>query len=73
METHVSSLRAIVCLGAFLWCPGLTEADGADWKVLREDSYGNNFSYDAASIKQTAALSNYYLPRLLYVNSLVLK
>lgn len=55
MKTHLSSLRAIVCLGAFLWCLGLAEAEGADWKVLREDSYGNRFSYDAASVKQTAS------------------
>jgi hypothetical protein len=51
MKTHVKA--AIVCMSAFLWCLGSAEAGRADWRVIQESSYGDTFSYDAASVKHT--------------------
>lgn len=54
MKSHLSFLKAaIACLGVFLFF-GFAVAEGADWKVLREDNY-NKFSYDAASVKHTVS------------------
>lgn len=55
MKTHVIFLKAaFVCLGVFLYL-GLVEAERVDWKILRQDSYGQKFAYDAASVKQTTS------------------
>lgn len=43
-------MATILCLSVFAF--GLAEAEGADWKVLRQDTYGNSFSYDTASVKK---------------------
>ncbi len=43
---------AIVCLCVFSWCPGIAGAERADWKVLQQSTYGDTFSYDAASVKR---------------------
>ena len=52
MKTYgVFFMATILCLSVFPFV--LAEAEGADWKVLREDTYGNSFSYDAASVKKT--------------------
>jgi predicted membrane metal-binding protein len=51
MKTHLRV--AIVCVGAFLWCFASAEAERADWKVLQQSTYGDTFSYDAASVKHT--------------------
>jgi hypothetical protein len=51
MKTHLRV--AVVCVGAFLWWLGPAEAERADWRVLQESSYGDTFSYDAASVKHT--------------------
>jgi hypothetical protein len=51
MKTHLR--LAIVCVGAFLWCLSSAEAERADWKVLQQSTYGDTFSYDAASVKHT--------------------
>lgn len=34
---------------------GSAVAAKSDWRVLQQDSYGNKFSYDAASVKRTAS------------------
>jgi hypothetical protein len=52
MKAFLASIIAIVCLSVFLWCHCLAEAEGADWKTLRQDAYGNKFSYDAESVKR---------------------
>ena len=50
MKTH---LMAMMCMGVFLWCFGFAEAGQADWKVLQDSKYGDTWSYDAASVKNT--------------------
>ena len=40
-------------MGVFLLGLASAEAGRADWKVLQESSYGDTFSYDAASVKHT--------------------
>lgn len=55
MKSYLSFLQAAIgCLIVFLFL-GSAVAGQADWKVLREDSYHNKFSYDAASVKHTAS------------------
>jgi hypothetical protein len=44
---------AIACVGVFLCCLGPAVAECADWKVLQQSTYGDTFSYDAASVKHT--------------------
>jgi hypothetical protein len=51
MKTHLRV--TIMCMGALLWCLGSTEAGQADWKVLQQSTYGDTWSYDAASVKKT--------------------
>jgi hypothetical protein len=53
MKAFLASIIMLVCLSVFLWCHCPAEAEGADWKTLREDAYGNKFSYDAESVKRT--------------------
>ena len=51
MKTYLR--LTIMCMGAFLWWLGFAEAERADWKVLQESTYGDTWSYDAASVKNT--------------------
>ena len=51
MKTHLRV--AIACVSVFLWYLGSVEAERADWKVLQQSTYGDTFSYDAASVKHT--------------------
>ena len=51
MKTYVNV--TILCLGVFLWCLAFAKAERADWKVLQESKYGDTWSYDAASVKNT--------------------
>jgi len=51
MRTYLSVI--IVCMGVFLLCLGSAEAAQADWKILQESKYGDTWSYDAASVKNT--------------------
>jgi len=44
---------AIVCIGIFLWVSCIAEAGQADWRILRQDTYGGTFYYDVASIRRT--------------------
>lgn len=43
----------IASMTVFMCCPGFAGAERADWKVLQQSTYGDTFSYDAASVKQT--------------------
>ena len=51
MKTHLGV--TIICMGAFLWWLGSVEAGQDDWRVLQQSSYGDTWSYDAASVKNT--------------------
>lgn len=51
MKSHLRV--TIMCMGAFLWCFGSAGAEQADWKVLQQSTYGDTWSYDAASVKNT--------------------
>jgi hypothetical protein len=54
MKTRLRvNIICVICMGAFLWCPGVASAGRADWKVLQQSTYGDTLSYDAASVKHT--------------------
>ncbi len=53
MKTHMSV--AVMCTFLILWCFALAEAGSADWKALRQSTYGDTFSYDAASVKHSGS------------------
>ncbi len=53
MRGYISFLKAAVLLLGVLQYVGSAGAESG-WKILQIDSYGNKFSYDAASVKKTA-------------------
>ncbi len=54
MRGYISFLGAAVLLLGVLLYVGSASAEKSGWKILQIDSYGNKFSYDAASVKKTA-------------------
>jgi hypothetical protein len=51
MKTHLQV--TVFCMGVFLWGLGFAAAEQADWKVFQQSTYGDTWSYDAASVKKT--------------------
>ncbi len=54
MKIYISLLKAAVLFLGVILCLGAADAGKSEWKILQIDSYGNKFSYDAASVKKTA-------------------
>jgi hypothetical protein len=54
MKTQLQ-VMTIICIGAFLWSCGSAAAEQANWKVLQQSTYGDTWSYDTASVKNTGS------------------
>jgi len=54
MTIYLSSkVIPIICTYIFLVMLSCSKAELTGWKVLRQDTYGNTFSYDTESVKHT--------------------